>query len=452
MNIPSLKLFFLTIILVGVCGTVHAQSLTSSPTGNQRETSPFGWRDSTNSNHLAVDYGANSAGVGGDNVYSSHGGTVVESRYQTNGSGGWGNTVVVESASGNYRTRYSHLQDPGIANGSTIAPGQQVGLMGGTGRPGGYAVHLDYAVMVKDPATGEFHAIDPNEAAGMDLDDPAVRAQLIEDAKTKINGELRTEGDPQGGNNTSDPNSGSGSSAAMIGCDNTIYDQAKTKVKALRQQETEAAKALITKPVSVQQLTCFDQYAKTNAEEIGKIRSKPDGDISASINPIVKDTNLMNLAANFMGGTQIPGLGDVQNVLNGGLQSMMNDALGGLTGGLFGAAGGAQGCNAMDEMFNLMQCVDFPEMPSLPDILGGAQDKIGGVLSGLNQASEIAGAIGTLGSGEGGGGVLGAVCQAVKGKFGGGGSGGTDVYENLFQLNQNLSNLTNGQGASNTTN
>jgi hypothetical protein len=223
----------------------------------------------------------------------------------------------------------------------------------------------------------------------------------------------------------------------LIGCDPEIYEKAKTKVKALRQQETEAAKALITKPVSVQQLTCFDQYAKTNAEEIGKIRSKPDGDISASINPIVKDTNLMNLAANFMGGN-IPGLGDVQNVLNGGLQSMMNDALGGLTGGLFGGASGAQGCNAMDEMFNLMQCVDFPEMPSLPDILGGAQDKIGGVLSGLNQASEIAGAIGTLGSGQGGGGVLGAVCQAVKGKFGGGGSGGTDAFENLYNISQEI--------------
>lgn len=127
-----------------------ATSLQGSPTASTRITSGYGKRSCSgcSSMHRAIDIGGTRAGVAGDRISSTHGGRVVESRYQTNGAGtsGWGNTVVVESASGNYRTRYSHMQNSGLANGSTVAPGTQIGNMGGTGRTGGYGVHLDYAV------------------------------------------------------------------------------------------------------------------------------------------------------------------------------------------------------------------------------------------------------------------------------------------------------------------
>ena len=178
---------------------------------------------------------------------------------------------------------------------------------------------------VKDPATGKYWAIDPNEAAGKNLDDPDVRNALIQDAKEK--GNERTEGDPMGDTDAKagDPKnkSGDGSDGQAIGCDPSIYSNSKKKVQAMKQQETEAAKALITTPASIQQLTCFDQYAKLNAEKIGKIHSDPIKGISKSIAPNVEMPNMQFIIDNFM-----------SSVLGGGLQSMLNGAMSKVTGAL----------------------------------------------------------------------------------------------------------------------
>ena len=208
---------------------------------------------------------------------------------------------------------------------------------------------------------------------------------------------------------------------AIPGCDKSVQGAAEARADALKQQETEAAKALITKPASVQQLTCFDQYTKVNADKIGKIHSDPAKGISDTIVPNVEVPAMQNIIQNFM-----------TNVLGGGLQSMLNGAMGQLTGalGMGGGAGGAGTCGAMDEMWKLLQCMDFPKMPSLSDIMGGGGgDMLSGALSGLGGA----GGLGSLGSGGGGGGLMGAVCQAMKGAMGGGGSGGTDVYEKALE-------------------
>ena len=215
--------------------------------------------------------------------------------------------------------------------------------------------------------------------------------------------------------------------SGLVGCDPAIQSGNETKVQALRQQESEAARALITKPASVQQLTCFDQYAKSNADEIGKIHSNPSAGISDSISPIVEQPNMQYVLKNFM-----------SSVLGGGLQSMLNSAMSSLTGGLTGGGSATSGCQAMDEMWKLLQCVDFPEMPNLSDIIGGSGGGLGGVLSSLGGS----GGLGSIASGlgGGGGGVMGAVCQAMKGAMGGGGSGATSAFEDLANELKSTSN------------
>jgi hypothetical protein len=212
--------------------------------------------------------------------------------------------------------------------------------------------------------------------------------------------------------------------AALIGCDPQILEHNTAKKEALQQMETEAAKALIGKPTSVMQTTCFEQYTQ-QVSEIGRIHSDPPQGISDTIVPNVEQPAIQFTLQNFL-----------SNVLSGGIQSALNSALGSLTSGLTGGGGGAgtDNCSTMDEMWKILQCVDFPQMPGLSDILGGGG---GGDLSGILSGLGGEGGLGSLGGGGGGGGIMGAVCQAAKSMFGGGGggSGATETFENLAELN-----------------
>lgn len=194
----------------------------------------------------------------------------------------------------------------------------------------------------------------------------------------------------------------------QAGCNPALLNAMKSKQQALQQHETEAAKALITKPTSVQQLTCFDQYTKLNSEKIGKIHSDPAQGISDSIVPMVEVPNIQNLTKNFLSG-----------IMGGGLQSMLSNAISSLGLGSLTGGGSSGNCPMMDQMWDLLQCIDFPQMPSLNDILGGKGGKLGGILSGL----------GDLASGKG---IMGQVCSAAKDLMGGGGSGGSSVYQNAI--------------------
>lgn len=194
----------------------------------------------------------------------------------------------------------------------------------------------------------------------------------------------------------------------QVGCNPALLNALSNKQQALQQQETEAAKALITKPTSVQQLTCFDQYTKLNSDKIGKIHSDPAQGISDTIVPNIEQPNLNNLTQNFLSG-----------ILGGGLQSMLSNAISSLGLGNIGGGGGSGNCPMMDQMWDLLQCVDFPKMPSLNDIMGGGGE-MSGILSGL----------GSFGGGSGG--IMGQVCSAVKGLMGGGGSGGTSAYQDAL--------------------
>jgi|GEM_PF-4587511 len=216
--------------------------------------------------------------------------------------------------------------------------------------------------------------------------------------------------------------------SSLPGCNNGVQQAMESKQQALQQMETETAKALITKPTSVQQLTCFDQYSQRVADEIGSIHSQTDG-ISDVINPYVKMPNLENLGKNFLSG-----------ILFGGLQSMFSNIissinLGNIAGniadsvGLGGVAsavglGGSKksaigNCEMMKQMWDVLQCVDFPRMPSLNDIINGSGN-MSGILGGL----------GGFGNGQG---IMGQVCKAAgdmmngSNKSGSGRSGGGSI-------------------------
>jgi hypothetical protein len=414
-----LSLFFIFTLVIS--DAAFATSLVGTPTGNHRETSPFGWRESTNSNHLGVDYGANSAGTAGDSTYSTISGTVVESRYQTNstGSGGWGNTVLIESSSGNYRVRYSHLDQPGLASGTTVNPGDTVGAMGGTGRNGGYAVHLDYAVYVRNPATGEFQAVDPNVAAGLDLDDPAVAAMLIADAESKIAGELRNEGAPQGGagGEVTVDDSG-GSDAAPLGCDPAVLEQNETIVDAMNERDMQVAKSMITQPASIAQTTCTDQHIQTQSAAGGILSNLPGGNISETMGPLIEQPFIQNLTSNFMSANP---LGSLQSMINNSytqvveeFNTMMSGLSGGLLGGLGGGAGASGGCDMMNESWLLSQCIQMPKFPSVNDILNGALENVTGAVTDLINSPFKA---------------LDQVCQGMSDKLGDFSSKAENIFE-----------------------
>lgn len=404
----SIRFFLsLTLILTLVYSDyAFAASLIGSPTSNNRETSPFGWRESTKSNHLGVDYGAVKKGVGGDSTYSTVSGKVVESRYQTNTShsGGWGNTVLIESDSGNYRVRYSHLDAAGLGTGTRVSPGDVVGKMGGTGKAGGYAVHLDYAVYVKNPATGKFQAVDPNMAAGKNLDDPAVAAALIADAEGKIAGKLRNEGAAKGGagGEVTVDNSG-GSDAIPIGCDPEILKGGQAKVDALNTRDADVANAIIKQPTDIGQMTCVDQHIKLQ-NEANKIST--DG-ISAEMTSLVEAPAVKWITSNFMDSQLAGSIGSMVNDVYSGIVSEFGGAIdaigsvgssigsiGSSLGGLFGGGSAGYDCDMMEQSWLLSQCIDLPKIPSLEEltnrVLGGVVDAAADLINAPFEALDAA--------------------------------------------------------------
>lgn len=66
------------------------------------------------------------------------------------------------------------------------------------------------------------------------------------------------------------------------GQDFTDEDKRNLLVQPLRITETDAAKALIVSPPSIRQLTCFDKYAKLDAERISAVPEKTTSDINLS--------------------------------------------------------------------------------------------------------------------------------------------------------------------------
>jgi murein DD-endopeptidase MepM/ murein hydrolase activator NlpD len=73
-----------------------------------------------------------------------------------NWDGGYGIVVMLKHADGEVATRYAHLSAINVSPGQTVASGQQIGLVGSTGRSTG--PHLHFEVRIDD------RAVDPRLA------------------------------------------------------------------------------------------------------------------------------------------------------------------------------------------------------------------------------------------------------------------------------------------------
>lgn len=123
-------------------------------------TSRFGYRYlfGKTSFHQGVDFVYKDGRIDSP-IYSIGEGVVV---YADNERGGGGNTVIVKHQE-NYYSYYMHLKSFSVSKGDTISKGQQVGIMGNTGRSTGTHLHLgisknywsDYIDPLKELNLGE---------------------------------------------------------------------------------------------------------------------------------------------------------------------------------------------------------------------------------------------------------------------------------------------------------
>lgn len=88
--------------------------------------------------HEGMDFAADI----GTPVYVTGNGTVVETGWKQ----GYGNTIVVNHGYG-YKTRYAHLSRISVRNGQKVVRGEEIGLVGNTGKSTG--PHLHYEVIYK---------------------------------------------------------------------------------------------------------------------------------------------------------------------------------------------------------------------------------------------------------------------------------------------------------------
>lgn len=112
--------------------------------GYKTITSNFGWRTYTlngkkvTSNHKGIDIAAPK----GAKIIASNGGTVVTSSYDANG---YGNYVIIDHGGGKM-TVYGHMSKRSVSVGQKVTKGQQIGLVGSTGRSTGPHCHFEVRI------------------------------------------------------------------------------------------------------------------------------------------------------------------------------------------------------------------------------------------------------------------------------------------------------------------
>lgn len=95
-------------------------------------------------------------GERGEQVFAPAGGTVIKAGW----SGGYGNMIEIDHGNG-LTTRYGHLSKVEIEVGDTITRGQEIGLIGSTGRSTG--PHLHYEMRLNDRPVNPRHFL-PQES------------------------------------------------------------------------------------------------------------------------------------------------------------------------------------------------------------------------------------------------------------------------------------------------
>lgn len=102
------------------------------------QTSSFGWRDDPMRHRRKFHSGADVRAKSGTPVFCAGDGVVVFSGRQ----GGYGNIVMVDHGGG-VITRYAHLRRIIAQKGQALAAGEELGLVGSTGRATGPHLHFE---------------------------------------------------------------------------------------------------------------------------------------------------------------------------------------------------------------------------------------------------------------------------------------------------------------------
>lgn len=113
-------------------------------------TSGFGIRNDPFTGQLAMHEGLDFVAGVGTPVVATAGGTVTRSGWDNS----FGNVIEVTHIEG-YTTRYAHLEKRLVEQGTVVTRGQELGLLGTTGRSTG--PHLHYEVIYRD------HVINPTQ-------------------------------------------------------------------------------------------------------------------------------------------------------------------------------------------------------------------------------------------------------------------------------------------------
>jgi len=125
------------------------------PVKNARLTSKFGWRNIGYGNewHQGVDL----ASTGKVPIYASAAGVI--SRAQVLSS--YGKVVMIKHIVNGktYETNYAHLDSYCVRVGQSVKQGQQIGIMGNSGRA--FGIHLHYEIHNGKWDKGQPNAIDP---------------------------------------------------------------------------------------------------------------------------------------------------------------------------------------------------------------------------------------------------------------------------------------------------
>ena len=135
-------------------GTIAIPSL--KPVKNANFTSGFGVRSDPFQGRAAMHGGIDLAGPVGTPIYATADGVVGRSAW----AGGYGNLVEIDHGKG-IQTRYGHLSRSLVRPGQRIKRGDQIALMGSTGRSTGS--HLHYEVRIDGKAVNPIPFLQSND-------------------------------------------------------------------------------------------------------------------------------------------------------------------------------------------------------------------------------------------------------------------------------------------------
>lgn len=402
-----LKLITLLTLLM-TAGAVMAASLSGLPfEGNFRMSSDFGLRErpcnGCSTHHPAVDY----ATPIGTPMISTVNGTV--SRVVSTPSG-YGNFVTVLSDSGNYAVQYSHLDSSNVTVGQAVTAGETIAISGNSGS--GTGAHLDYKVSVLDPATGEMVPVDPVLAQGLDLDDPAVRANLVADSLVKLDGSrTAVVGDGTvtgfGAFTAIPPENTENYEGPILGCDTEVYAHSEAVVEGFTQLSDEIVKQNITKPTPIEIAACLDQMTE-RINQSGSLHANPGSNLSASFAPFVQQP-IVQSVNNFT--NSVLGLDITANPIGYAITESFNDVVNTFTSGLSSLIPGTpppSNCGMREQIWLIEQCLQRPRLPDFVSIIDDRLASVAGDIASMvnperyieqvcnNISSPISGFVGDL--------------------------------------------------------